>query len=77
MVDKLSTFPLNVNQDTTQKPTYRKGIVSEINDTKEIIEDNFPINLNISTNINGKTPEYWLNINMVCTKEVLFVEEVI
>ena len=42
--DALSRTPLNGNQDTTQKSTYQKEIVSEINNIEEIPEGNFPIN---------------------------------
>ena len=45
VVDVLSRFPLNGNQETTQNSTYQKEIVSEVNDTKEIPDGNFPINL--------------------------------
>ena len=34
MVDELSRLPNNRNQETTHKPTYKKDIVSEINDIK-------------------------------------------
>ena len=34
LVDALSIFPSNVNQETTQKYTIIKKIVSEINDIK-------------------------------------------
>ena len=44
VADAISRFPLNGNQETTQKSTYQREIVSEINDTKEIPEDNFPMN---------------------------------
>ena len=44
VADAISRFPLNGNQETTQKSTYQREIVSEINDTKEILEGNFPIN---------------------------------
>ena len=41
--DALSIFFLNRNQDTTQESTYKKGIVSEINDTEELPNGIFPI----------------------------------
>ena len=47
VVDAISKFPLNVNQDTTQKCTYQKEIVLEINDIKEIPGGTFPINLKL------------------------------
>ena len=45
VVETLSIFPLDGNQETTLKSTYKKEIVSEINDTKEIPEGKFPVNL--------------------------------
>ena len=47
MADAPSTLPLNVNQENTRKYSYKKEIVSEINDTKEISEVTFPINLKL------------------------------
>ena len=72
MADALSRLPLNGNQETTQESTYKKKIVSEINDTKEIPEGVFNLILKRSTKINGKTPVYWLNINKVRTKKGYF-----
>ena len=42
----LSILPSNGNKDTKQKSTDQQEILSEINDTKEIPEGNFPINSN-------------------------------
>ena len=42
--DRISRIPLNGNEDNTQKSTYQQEIVSEINDTEELPEVNFPIN---------------------------------
>ena len=39
----LSILPLNGNQETTQKSTYQKQIMSEINDIKELTEVTFPV----------------------------------
>ena len=47
VADALSIFHLNQNKETTQKSTYKKEIVSEINDTEEIPEGNFHINLKL------------------------------
>ena len=47
VADALSRLPLNGNQNTTQRSTYHKEIVSEINDIKELPEGNFPINLKL------------------------------
>ena len=47
VIDALSRLPLNGTQETTKKYTYKKEIVSEINDIKEIPEGNFPINLRL------------------------------
>ena len=41
--DALSIFPINGNQENTHESTYKK--VSEINDTEELTEVVFPINL--------------------------------
>ena len=41
VTDTLSRLNLNVNQETTHKSNYKKEIVSEINDTKELPES-FP-----------------------------------
>ena len=38
---------LNKNEGTTQKSTYKQEIVSEINDTEELPEGTFPINLKL------------------------------
>ena len=46
MVDSLSIFSLDGNQETTHKSTYEEEIVPDINDTDEIPEGTFPINLN-------------------------------
>ena len=43
--DRISIITLNDNQENTQKSIYQQEIVSEINDTKEIPEGTFPINL--------------------------------
>ena len=51
--------------------------MSEINDIKEISEGTFLVNLKLIANINGHNPDYWININMVRTMKVIFVEEVI
>ena len=45
VADTLSILPFNDNEETTQKPTYHKEIVLEINDIEEIPEGTFPINL--------------------------------
>ena len=49
VADALSRLALNGDQETTQKSTYKKEIVSEINDIKLIPEGNFPINLKLIT----------------------------
>ena len=45
--DTLSIFPINGNQKTTHEYTYKRENVSEINDTEELPEGNFPINLKL------------------------------
>ena len=47
VADGLSRISLNGNQETTQNSTYQQEILSEINDTKEIPEGTFPINLKL------------------------------
>ena len=54
MADVLSRFTLRGNQDTTQKYTYSKGIMSDINDTEELLEGNFPIILNLTNQYQQK-----------------------
>ena len=44
VADTLSKIPLNGNQETTQKSTYQKEIMSENNDIEELPEGTFPIN---------------------------------
>ena len=43
VAEVLSILPLNGNQETTQKSTYKKEIVIEINDTKELTKGTFTI----------------------------------
>ena len=38
---------MNRNEETTQESTYKKEIVSEINDTEGLPEGILPINLNV------------------------------
>ena len=47
---------MNGNQETTQNSTYKKGVWSEINDTKEILEGTFPINLKLIKEHQWKHP---------------------
>ena len=56
MIDALSIFSINGNQETTHESTYQKEIVSEINDTKELPECIFPINLNQTNQHQQKYP---------------------
>ena len=56
MAYKLSIFPLNRNQETTQKYTYKKEIMSETNDTEEITDGNFLINLKLIYQYQNKDP---------------------
>ena len=44
MADALSAFPINGNQEATHESTYKKYIMSEINDTEELPEGLFLIN---------------------------------
>ena len=43
----LSRLLLDGNQESTQKPTYQKEILSEINEIEEIPEGTFTINLKL------------------------------
>ena len=45
--DELSRLPSNGNQETTQKSTYKREIVSEIIDIEELPEGTFTINLKL------------------------------
>ena len=47
VADSLSGLTFNGNQETTQKYTYQKEIVSEINDIEEIPEGAFTIHLKL------------------------------
>ena len=55
MADTLYRFPLNENKETTHKSNFKKEIISEINDTKEIPEEKFPIYLQL---IKQHQPKY-------------------
>ena len=44
VADAISIFTLNGNQETEQNSTYKKEIVSEINDNEETPESNYQIN---------------------------------
>ena len=52
----LSIFPLNGNQDTTQESTYKREILSEINDTEEFPEGVSPISSKQIDKYQRKTP---------------------
>ena len=56
VVDALSIFSINRNQVTTQEFIYKKEIVSQINDTEELPEVIFPINLKIIDQYQRKDP---------------------
>ena len=47
VADRLSRTPLNGNEENTQKSTYQQEILSKINDTEEMPEGNFLINLKL------------------------------
>ena len=48
MVDVLSRFTLNGNQENTQEFPYKREIASEINDTEELPEGILPNNLKLN-----------------------------
>ena len=56
MANAFSRLNNNRNQYTTQESTYKKLIVSEMNDIKELPEDNFPINLKSIDQYQQKEP---------------------
>ena len=56
MADELLRFIIDGNQETTQDPTYKREIVSDINDIKELHEGNFLINLNFIYQYQRKNP---------------------
>ena len=56
MADEISILPLNGNQYNTQKSTDKNEIVSEIKDTKEVPEVNFPINFKMIEKYQRKIP---------------------
>ena len=52
----LSIFTLDGNQETTQKSTYKKETLPEINGTEEIPEGNFTNSLNLTKQYQRKYP---------------------
>ena len=56
VTDALSILPMNRNQDTTQYYTYKKEILSEINDTEKLTEGIFTINFKRINQYQWKDP---------------------
>ena len=56
VADSISTCFTNRNQETTQESTYKKVIVLEIYDAKELPEGIFPINFNLIDHYQRKEP---------------------
>ena len=77
MTHEISIFPISGNQDTTRESTCKKEILSEINDTEELPEGDFPINLKLTDQYQRKYPSLMAKYNMDTCKTVSFVEEVI
>ena len=77
MEDALPRPPLNGNLDTTQKYTYKREIVSEINDSEEIPEHNFPVNLKLTKQYQWKYPRLLAKYKEGKHQKVIFVELVI
>ena len=73
VADALSLFPLNGNQETTYKSTYQQEIVSEINDTEELSEYTFPINLKWIQKYQQSEPSIIAKYKMVRTIRVIFM----
>ena len=62
------------NQETTQEPTHKNEVVSEVNDTEELPEGIFP---NLKKIKHHQQKDYIisrLNMKWVSTKKVLFTE---
>ena len=64
MANAQSILTLNGNQDTTQNSNDKMEIVSEINDTKEILEVNFTNNLEQINQNQLKTPSLRTKYNL-------------
>ena len=73
----LSIFPFNGKQETTQKSTYKKEIVSEINKTEEIPEFTFLISLRPIKQHQQKDPSILDKYEEVIYQKVFLVEGVI
>ena len=75
MADLLSIFPLNGNQETTREFTSKKGIVSKINDAKELPEDVFPVSVKLTDQYQQKDlradPKVSRNFYIAVTQQVL------
>ena len=70
-------IPLNDNQETTEKSTYQQEILSEINDTEELPEDNFPININLIAKHQREEPSIIAKYQDSTYHKVFFMEVVI
>ena len=73
----LSRTPSNGNEDTTQNSTYKHEIVSDINDTEEIPEGNFHINLTLIQKHQRKEPSITAKYKDGTYHNVFFMGEVI
>ena len=77
VTDTLSRLPINSNQDTTHESTYKKEILSEINDTEESTENIFSNNLKTIDQYQRKDPSLKAKYTTGTNRKVLFVEELI
>ena len=77
VADALSRFSIIWNQETTHKSTYKKEIMSEINNIEEFTESIFPINLKIVDQYQQKEPRLKAKYNIGMYQKGSVVGEVI
>ena len=77
MADALSRFSIIENQQTIQDPTYKKEMISEIKDIKELTEGILTISLELIYKYQQKYPILISKYKYIYTKRILFVEELI
>ena len=73
LLDALSRLTVKRNQETTQESTYKKSIESEINDTEELTEEIFLINLKLIGQYQQKDPSLNAKYKMGTYKKVIFL----
>ena len=72
MADALSILSINSNQENTQKSTYKRGILSEVNDTEELHGGIFLINLKLIDQYQRKDPSLNAKYKMGAYKKGYF-----